>query len=90
MLVNEYKVRDALIVQVKDPIAREMEDSENLLLQLTDSPFIEFSKQYSKWHFRKEWPRLNTIILSQCSEVVKFMQLSYSHYILYLTDTKIQ
>lgn len=48
MLVNEYKVRDALIVQVKDPIAREMEDSENLLLQLTDSPFIEFSKQYSK------------------------------------------
>ena len=40
MLVSEYKVRDALMVQVKDPIAREMEDSENLLLQLTDNhPF---------------------------------------------------
>ena len=43
MLVSEYKVRDALMVQVKDPIAREMEYSENLLLQLTDNPFNEFS-----------------------------------------------
>ena len=43
MLVSEYKVRDALMVQVKDPIASDMEDSENLLLQLSDNPFNEFS-----------------------------------------------
>lgn len=44
MLESVYRVRDALMVQVKDPIAREIEDSENLLLQLTDNPFNEFSK----------------------------------------------
>ena len=44
MLVSDYRVRDSLMVQVKDPLAREMEDSENLLLQLTDNPFNEFSK----------------------------------------------
>ena len=48
MLVNEYKVRDALIVQVKDPRAREIEDGENLLLQLTESPFMELASQHSK------------------------------------------
>lgn len=42
MLVNEYRVRDALVVQVKDPKARQSEDSENLLLQLSDYPYNEF------------------------------------------------
>ena len=46
MFASEYRVRDALLVQVQDPIAREQEDTENLLLQLTEydhAPY-EFSK----------------------------------------------
>lgn len=39
MLMGEYKVRDALVVQVQDPVARVQEDTDNFLLQLTDSPF---------------------------------------------------
>jgi len=44
LLVGEYRVRDALVVQVADPIAREQEDSDSLLLQLTEQAPYEFSK----------------------------------------------
>ena len=46
MFASEYRVRDSLLVQVQDPIAREQEDTENLLLQLTeyDNAPYEFSK----------------------------------------------
>ena len=37
MLLGEYRVKDTLIVHVQDPIAREQEDTEQLLLQLTDN-----------------------------------------------------
>ena len=44
LLVGEYRVRDALVVQVADPIARQQEDSESDLLQLTEQAPYDFSK----------------------------------------------
>ena len=44
LVQSEYRVRDALMVHVKDPIAREREDTEQLLLQLSDNAPYEFSK----------------------------------------------
>ena len=32
VLVSEYRVRDALVVQVADPVAREQEDTDAFLL----------------------------------------------------------
>jgi len=44
VVVGEYRVRDALVVQVTDPIAREKEDTDQLLLQLTDQMPFDYSK----------------------------------------------
>lgn len=42
ILTAEYRVRDALVVEVADPIALEQEDNDALLLQLTDNDQVVF------------------------------------------------